>query len=242
MKLFKDKFVLIILLVILGIVLLYYVPFFKITEKKYSSIIDNWETTSTIIFTPISLILTFITTIIAWKIYQNFDVKKQYINKQLDTVTALSAEITKTKVRIAFYRAIPNPNTEINHSLEIYELDFFALGVLPNEKFENVFIKARTINQLLPFINYKSNPILPKSIAKSLTALHKYIEYSFSTKKEELMTKSYILLSPLKFTSEDNIVFIYEYMKCSELNQKVFELRNEIVNWLKKYGAEDINL
>jgi len=192
-----------------------------------------------------ALLVSIATLVLAWKIYQNFDVKKQYVNKQLDTVTNLSTEITNTKVYVSFYRGIPEEfqNHGHTHVLEAYKLDFFSLKSINKnvDKFEKVYVRASRMNQIFSFLDYMSNPVLPSTIAKKLNDLHKYIEYSICTPKEEL-PNNYILLSPVSRSENEKLFFTYEYKSREELRECVTAVHTAIIEWLKKYGAEDINL
>lgn len=192
------------------------------------------------------------TLILAWKIYQNFDVKKQYINKQLNVVTELSSELTKTKICVSFYLKIPDSvQTNAKHALTTFDdLNFFSLMSEFNPSYKEVFIRARSIHQIFPFIDYRLNPILPSAIANKLKSLNKYLEYSLGVKVDEI-PDSYLVLSPIvkpmtsqEYKNPDIVLptFTYQYKSVQELKEEIIALRKEIIEWLKKYGADDINL
>lgn len=196
-------------------------------------------------------LVSILTLVLAWKIYKNFDVKKQYLNKQLNVVTELSSELSKAKVCVSFYLKIPDsvqtPQKQVLTQFD--DLDFFSLTNEFNPGYKRVLIKARSIHQIFPFIDYSLNPILPSSIAIKLKSLNKYLEYS-SAVNADAISDSYVVLSQATkyiistaYKNSEVVLpeFTYEYKNIQELKEEIIALRREIVEWLKKYGAEDIN-
>lgn len=160
-------------------------------------------------------------------------------------VTDLSLAITKTQFEIGCYFKLPpvkDPRVELpgTHGITRWTDNLFALTSVKKE-YEKVYIYTNNINELLPFLEYKSNPLVPSKIAGHLNDLYMAVEYSLPVSKDESFD-NYILLS-IKATKEEGTTkYMYFYKTRTEFNEQVENLRQEIINWLRKYGAEDINL
>jgi len=191
--------------------------------------------------------LSIVTLFLAWKIYKNFDVKKQYLNQQLLIVNKLASDIASNEVYFTFYlRAQPPPNysgnQDLPRSITGYRLDFFSSTMATDvEKFPKVFVQGRYITEVFPFLDYRNNPLLPSKIAKCLRELYYPLEYTLSISDDDL-PDNYITLSPIERKNNDPLSsFLYPYQDSKDLKQKSENLRKEIIEWLKTYGAEDIN-
>lgn len=187
------------------------------------------------------------TLLIAWKIYKNFDVKKQYLNQQLSAVNELASAISKTQVRFSFYyKGKPpesEPDWEVPYAHSSYPLNFFSpTNFWDTKKYPKVFIRGNYLNQVFPFIEYRHNPLLPSKIANRLNDLYESIEYTLPIQEQD-MPNHYILLSAIGLSKDEYSMagHIYKYKDSVALKNEAEYLRKEIIDWLKDYGAEDVN-
>jgi len=217
-----------------------------------------WEFSVTELVSTIAgilgVIISAITLFIAYKIFRNFDAKKTHINKQLETVLNLIEEINKKSISVEFKHKIPQhilekmknmpEHLERGKSTFIsYEMTLFSISRLKNPKVEygNVLLNTNTeVLDLLTFIKYIYNPLLPTSISDRLKAFYSPVR---NFKQFDNLSENFVVLSPNNHKDESYSYPDYavafkdwdSFINCS------IELKTEIHNWLKRYGADDIN-
>jgi len=197
------------------------------------------------IFSGIGLIISAVTLFIAYQIFKNFDAKKTHINKQLETVLNLVEDINKTIISVSFESKIPQHileqmGTPGKSLVEKWPYSLFIISTIDNskEKYESVFLNKEVL-KALPFLNYMNNPLLPNPIAKRLHAFYSpRISYCPFFKAPDTFV---VICSNDKddiFEYPNNVPAFKNwdgFIQCSK------DLKNEIQQWLKRYGAEDIN-
>lgn len=189
------------------------------------------------------------TLIIAYLLYRNFDVKKTHVNKQLETVLSLVEEINKTVIKVNFWTKIPSHVVErmqqpIDHTatLESWRLSLFLISQydIKTQKFEDVFLH-KTVLEVLPFVSYMNDPLLPKSIADKLRAFYSPIT---NYKQFEKASTDYVTLG--SYGNQPSVLqypdFIASFKSWENFVVSAKDLTHEIQRWLKRYGASDINL
>lgn len=234
MKLFTEriwdlvKWICWIIAIILSI---YYFKFNSFFGTGFSQSIDDWQKSAAIIFTPIAFLCTFITTILAWKIYQNFDVKKSFINAQLKVVCELSNDLSSFGMN-CFYISAGDARNYPRF------FDFFSEDMTNETRYRGIYFSSMRPIEVLPFIKYRHNILLPNKIAK---AIEQFDVQIFKPTLKKDLPDSYTLI--LSEDSEDNknqlLYYFMEYKKFHELTKSLVD---KIETWLKDYGAKDINI
>jgi hypothetical protein len=172
--------------------------------------------------------VTIVTLILAWKISKNFDVKKTYINEQLKIVCQLSNELYNFGL----------PTQLVSGGIASNYPRFFNFfnqkGI---ESYKSIYFSTMQIEDILPFINYQHNILLPEKIAKRIKAFD-VMRYQPTDDKD--MPQRYIFIYTLNKKENDNNFFYY-YMDYNLFYEYSILLVDEIANWLKGYGAKDIN-
>jgi len=195
----------------------------------------------------LALFVQLFTLVLAWRIYKNFGVKKQYLNLQLNIVNELATSITKTKIYTTFYlKGKPpkkSPLLDLPRSITSFTFNVFSIVYrFDSEKYEKIYIRGIEIEQTLPFLVYRNNPMLPAKIAERLSELFLDLGCQLVPQEHEY-PPDYVELSATGISKEEYSMpeLVYEYKESKEFVKQVKELRTEIINWLKDYGAEDIN-
>lgn len=183
---------------------------------------------------------------IAYKAFKNFDVKKQFHNKQLEVVSQLATEISGTKLTNMSYRLSVDTNGKEHQIATGFTFNFFEIALgFDYSKFDMIVVRSNNIENTFPFLKFKNHPMLPKSIASELEKLYRPHQYSFTMSEKDL-PKNYILLfreKPETKKEEDfSHSWIYKlYDSPTEFNKDALTLRNSITDWLNDYGADNLN-
>ena len=202
----------------------------------------------------VTILISAFTLIFAYKIYKNFDVKKTHVNKQLETVLDLIQEINKTRIVVCFWTKIPKeildrrsgkvPDILNNYkaTLMSYEYSLFNLTMCDDKEsqYDDIYFSSK-VNEILPFISFVNNPLLPKEIAKKLSKFYSPI---VSYKSFDDASEKYVELRSLSDENETTFQkpdFMDTYESWTNFIKCTKQLKNELENWLKKYGSEDIN-
>jgi hypothetical protein len=175
-------------------------------------------------------VISFFTLIIAWKIFNNFDVRKSFLKEQLKIVCELSNELFSFGL----------PSTLVSGGIASNYPRFFNFF---NQKgvasYEKIFITTMYIDEILPFIKYQHNILLPKPIADRIKDFDLTL-YS-PTKKEDMPQKYILILHTQYDKNEVNKIHYYGYMDYDKFYDLSILLVNEISNWLENYGTSKIN-
>ena len=151
-----------------------------ISDGDNFNTLADYATFHTYILSIWGLLLNIYLVYIAFKAYQNFDVKKQYHNKQLDVVTNLSNEISSTILSNMMHLTIEKETGEESTALTGLTYSVFEMALLNYSKYDLMCVRGNNIENTFPFLKYRKNPILPKSIARQLNKLYRPFQYSFS--------------------------------------------------------------
>lgn len=180
-------------------------------------------------FEIISIIGTVITIYLALKIYNNFDVRKSFLQEQLKVVCELSNECYRFSLRTYYH-----PDVVLKYPLF---LDFFNRQEI--EGYDKIYFTTHKVVELFPFIKFRQNILLPKSIADVI----RKFDVKMTDIDSESMPDKYILL----MQGQDNIknvphyYFYNYYMRYNEFHELTKELIKAIEDWLGKYIPKDIN-
>ena len=209
-----------------------------------SSTLSDFATFQSFVIAFWGLILNLVLVIIAYKIFQNFDVKKQFHNKQLEVVSELATAISSTELSNMLYETKTDPKGKDHLIATGFTLSFFEISLGFNyEKFDLMCIKSNNIENTFPFLRWRNHPLLPKKISSELNKLYRPLQYSFSLQDKDL-PKNYIMLYSKTIDKDDySKDWIYEYYKTpSVFTKDCKKLRQEIIDWYKNYGADDLNI
>ena len=182
--------------------------------------------------------------VIAYKAYRNFDVKKQFHNKQLELVSELATDITSTHLSNMMYRISIDPDGEEHQIATGFTLSFFELSLgFDYSGYQMIVVKGNNLEKTFPFLKYKNHPLLPKSIASELKKFYQPLQYSYSIGKKDL-PKNYVVLygAATSLEGPDAHKWLYKlYDVPTDFRKDARALRTAITSWLGEYGAENLN-
>ena len=190
------------------------------------------------------LVINALLLVIAYRAFKNFDVKKQFHNKQLELVSNLAMELAQTELSNMMCRISIAPDQSEHQIRDGFTLDFFSIALdFDYKKFDRVFVRGNNIEFTFPFLKHRNNPLLPKQIADSLRKLYRPLQYSFAIRKDKF-PKNYVSLYSSNIPDDHySKGWTYElYDNPQDFTNDVRNLRLSIINWLKRYGADDINI
>jgi len=241
----KSIIIWVITLIIIFLPIYLWWKYYLICKKSLinSTILSSFESFQNLVVDFWSLILNIILVCIAYKAFKNFDVKKQFHNKQLDIVSELAALISSMEFYLNLYTLTPKESSDNPHSLYGVNTSFFDITVGYNtSKYELICIRGNNLENTLPFLKFRYHPLLPKSIADDLKNLCK--EFN-RVENDELNTKNYVLLENTKrqYKKEPTGHIKYTfYETTSNLKKDISNLRKSIMDWYEKYGADNLNI
>jgi hypothetical protein len=237
--------VLIILISIFVPTIIWFRDFFSGFDNKIDSEkLSDYATFQTFIISFWGLLLNSILVLIAYMAFKNFGVKEQFHNKQLTLVAELATEISSTVLSNMMYHTFTAPNGEDHQIVTGFTLSFFEISLMFDyNKFSLMCVRSNNIENTFPFLKYRNNPVLPTSIAKQLNKLYRPLQYSLSIQKDEL-PKNYVFLFSKHVDKDDySKDWIYKYYdNPADFKADCLSLRTAIIEWLKEYGAKDINI
>ncbi len=240
------------IILILTVVISLFIPialwsssyFTNFSDKINSPVLADLATFLALIISFWGFILNIVLVILAYKAFKNFDVKKQFLNKQLEVVADLASSINDLELSNMLYWTSTDPDGKDHLLAEGYTLEFFEIAFrFKYQDFERIFVKGNNIEKTFPFLRFKNHPMLPKTISKSLIKFYRPLNYTLATPKKKLPKKYVVLYEEKPKTGEDYTADLYYeiYSKPNEFKEDAIELRNSIINWLKEYGAKDVN-
>jgi len=202
--------------------------------------------TPEIVFASVNLALNILLVIIAYLVFKNFDVKKQYHNKQLEVVSQLCTDISSTMVSNMIIKTVPTPDGRLPQVHTGYHFSFYEIALgFDYSQLDMICVKSNNIENTFPFLKYRNHPLLPKKIGEALNKLYQPLQYSFSIQPEDL-PQNYVALYSRDIApnpDDHSRNWIYEYYKSpTEFHTHCKELRTQILEWYKAYGAEDLNM
>lgn len=213
-----------------------------------SSILSELATFLTFILAFWGLALNAALVIIAYNAFKNFDVKKQFHNKQLEIVSELASQISGTTLSNMSYRISIDPNGREHQIMTGFTFNFFEIALGFNySKYDMIVVLSNNIENTFPFLKFKNHPMLPKTIATELEKLYRPLQYSFPL-DEENIPKNYVKLYgktevPESKKEEDfSRSWMYElYSNPKDFNKDALSLKNSITHWLNEFGADNLN-
>ncbi|MEJ4089054.1 hypothetical protein [Galbibacter orientalis] len=220
--------------------------FISINSPINSTVLSEFASFQGLIIAFWGLIINAILVFLAYKAFKNFDVKKQFHNKQLEIVSELATSISSLEISNMMYEMTPSPSGKEHQIITGFTFSFFEIGLGFNySKFDLICVRGNNIENTFPFLKFKNHPLLPKSISNELKKLYRPLQYSFSVSKEDLKTRSYVLLYHDKKVDSDDLSagWTYAFYKNpSDFNKDVASLRKSIIEWYKEYGADNLNI
>ena len=127
------------------------------------------------------LVLNGILVFIAYKAFKNFDVKKQFHNKQLEVVSELATNISDSKLSNICYKVSIGPDGKEHQIATGFTFSFLEIALgFDYSKFDMIIVRSNNIENTFPFLKLKNHPMLPKSIAIELGKLYRPLQYSFA--------------------------------------------------------------
>lgn len=190
----------------------------------------------------ISVISGLLTLFLAFKIWKNYDVKKHFVKKQLDTVFDLYTAISTTKITIELHKG-----NEIKIQTILFGDIVTLLADIDMGQYLNtspVYIDFRILHNI-PFIKFIENPFTPKSIVSELEKFRSKIRFTDEPDEGDyaILELDYliehgpfknkrILLTPKSDT----------YKSIGSYIRQALAVNNAIKNWLKKFEVNDMNL
>ena len=204
--------------------------------------LSDYATFQVFIISFWGLLLNVILVYIAYKAFENFGVKEQFHIQQLKLVTALATEISSTSLSAMWYVSSQKSNGEAGLSATGLTLSFFEMSQgVDYGKCELLCIKCSSIENIFPFLKYRRNPILPPSIAEQLNRLYRPLKYSSPI---QTYPNNYVWFYSKDIEEEDyrkDWVFKF-YDQPTDFTEDSKALRTSIIDWLKEYGADNINI
>jgi hypothetical protein len=189
------------------------------------------------IIAPLSTLSISLTTLfITYAIYKNFDIKKQFHQRQFDTLLQMMEEISKCEIKVYTVNKMEGIN---NTSI----IGFYTFGIFGDYKDMHnksaFYTTTDKVEVLFPFLKLYNNPLIPTSISEKILRFFPLPEM----KKVSIFdVNSYNLMQPFNFSNDlidENVVF--EYMLKGDFGENVKRLRLAIEQWFDRFGAVDLN-
>lgn len=213
-----------------------------------STVLSELSTFLSFILVFWGLVLNAILVFIAYKAFKNFDVKKQFHNKQLEVVSELATNISDSKLSNMTYKVSIDPNGKEHQIATGFTFNFFEIALgFDYSKFDMIVVRSNNIENTFPFLKFKNHPMLPKSIAIELGKLYRPLQYSFALNEKDIPKNYVVLYQEVKSRNTEkeedySQSWTYKlYDNPKEFNKDVLSLRNSIIDWLNDYGADNLN-
>lgn len=216
----------------------------KLNGRIDSSVLSDFATFQGFILGFWGLVVNFALLLLAYQAFKNFDVKKQFHNKQLDLVAELATAISTTMLSVKLCKRIPTEKGEVIEVPAEYKLSFFDSSPEGGySEYERMYVLSNNIENIFPFLSYRKHPMLPKSIATSLDKFYRPLQVSISVQKDQLPGKYVILSSPSIPIDDYSRTWIYEFNEDpTQFSKDAKALRQAIQQWFKEYGADELNI
>lgn len=216
----------------------------SLDPKSDLQVLSTYSSFLSLIVSFAGLLISFVLLNVAIKAFKNLDVKKQFISKQLDAVSDLAKESSNTTYSVRYVQFINNEKaSDLLFVSTLYELiDFPSLYPDVN----HILLSSNMFELTMPFIRFKDNPLLPKDIADKLREINTRLQFT-KGKSLDSFSNSFAILK-LRREVSYNVVgpvntFFFEYLGPPQLlSNQLANLKQSIIDWLKKYGAEDLNV
>ncbi|EPZ4992895.1 hypothetical protein ACXOI2_003635 [Vibrio cholerae] len=181
---------------------------------------------------------------IAYKAFENFDVKKQYHNSQLEIMSQLTREVAEFEFRVMFYRPSVDPWGEKHSIAEGWRHNFFDMISFKYRSDQVFYGRSRNMENFMPFLKYRNHPLVPRYIADQLFKLYKPFHYMIGSTDEKVnddyRAVFYSDLVPADELLSNSLYKISD--NAEEYINECRELQSLIKKWFEKYGADDVNI
>ena len=191
------------------------------------------------IISAFSLIVSVSTFLIAYCAYNRFLVR-QLRQKQLEVVLDFINSIHNSKNRIEIHM----PNNKRLTSIDLFSIfDLVEYSSLTNVE-EIYFFNEDFLNWAF-LKEYLTNPLLPKTIVNVLKKFQ--LKDKTDYERHFVFNKNAVIIGNVETPMPNTPIFYVtnfeNYLNSiSDLKQNVIELKKVIMEWLKEYGINDVNL
>jgi hypothetical protein len=189
------------------------------------------------------------TLILAYRIYKTFDVHKKFAEKQLSVVFELVQDLEKIDLRICRYDEDNEPSYQ--ERLLFSRLQDFVKSTPKEILNGRIVMRIGLINDLY-YMHYQENPFLPKSIAKEMHNMFGQSHKVDTTYDEKNFLNdvfvNYWKDVPYHIAVHESEILGWLSFKgrpvetLGDYLTQMLAVKKSITSWLKKYGAEDINI
>ena len=190
-----------------------------------------------------SLGLNVVLVYIAYKAFENFDVKKQYHNSQLEVMSQLAREMAEFEFSVMFYWPSVDPLGKEHSVSEGWTFNFFSIISFEYRSDQVLYGQSRNMENFMPFLKYRSHPLVPRNIANILFEIYVPFHYMVGTTHDNAMD-DYRAVFYSRTT--DNELFkdsLHEISgNAAEYIANGRKLQASMKEWFEKYGADDVNL
>ena len=196
----------------------------------------------------VSIIISGCTLILAYKIWKNYDIKKHFVKRQLDTVFELYNDITKAQIKIELkddnYTDILFKNKKLTVKLSNI---INMLGNMEMQRYLNttpLYVDLFIISTDMPYMKYIENPFLPQPIVNQLRGLWGGFKYV----NELPTTGKYVVISNADESLKPNWKPLYgkvdseTYDSFKNYVTQLLSVKKSVQIWLKQFGVQDMNL
>ncbi|MGX7666315.1 hypothetical protein [Flavobacterium pedocola] len=217
----------------------------SIFEEFLSWLKINWE----YIVDFVNLLISLLTLLIAFKIFNRFSFKNRVLEKQFESVSDLINILQNWTISI-HAKGIEKEEDYFSTGWRVKFFDFKDLNKMDSFKglfFEENILFTQEWFEHNPLIGLDNNPFLPKSISKKIEPFKIWLP----TRANPQFYKKVIYINLDEFDTSvrrysDLGLICNPREKCFKnfetFNEMCNDLIVEIENWLKKYDAGDIHL
>jgi hypothetical protein len=212
-------------------------------ELINSTVLSQYSSFMEMVIAFWGLLLNLILVAIAYKAFKNYDVKKEFHSGQLNVMSELANSLGRSEIANMLYETKISPQNTKHKISTGFTFPFLQIMLgYDYEKFEKFYIKGNNIEIAMPFLKFRSHPLLPKKIAELLWGLYAPLQYQLAVQNSEL-PENYVVFYGK--TPEDDVskewLFLYSENPKEHI-KNITELRDSIRSWFKDYGAEESNL
>jgi hypothetical protein len=230
----------------------------------------NWKDWFDIVGNILRLVISILSLFLAYWAYERY-INNKLLEKQLETVLKLIEVLQEKKLSFKFYLGNSEKNidicrVEIEQYSEIQfgsykvlgrDLNFFELVNLPFNSlfkkgciFQSIKLSINEKNKINEWVNFASDPILPKTIADTLREF-RLSEDTFLIGQigDKHQSPSFVLIGQITDTQSYNDIsaFLEEndgeaFKSWRDFIKACDDTSQAIKSWLKKHGITEINL
>lgn len=214
------------------------------SDINYSEFISQYTPFAIFIISFWGVVLNFILVFIAYKAFKNFEIKKKFHSDQLDVMSALVTSLGNSELSNMIYRTTEAPNGErvkVSAGFTFSLIDI--VSGFDYRSLDMVCMRSNNMENIFPFLRYRSHPILPVEIARHLKKIYQPISYKL-TLSEDQLPENYVVFYSNNLDEDDfSKAWVFDLYDSPNKFHDDFEgLIKEISVWFKKYGVDDINL